>query len=441
MTLYVQMRRWRCGNAECEKQTFSEQLPDIAAPLARRTCGVTELLRVIGHSTGGRPGECLTECLGLPTSDDTILRHLKRHAAAQQAPTAVRVAGIDDWSWRKGCRYGTIVVDLEQPEVADVLADRSAAGTTDWLGRRPEVEIVSRDRCGLYAQGAREGAPQARQFADRFHLIQNLRETIEAQLTRSDRPVGRPMLSPASTADHAQLPIPSIPITESPYGHAEVAEHRRRVMETYRQSRRMLFERIKTLQAAGETAHDIARKTGFNWRTVSKWLRLLALPDRVAMAPTSRSPSYYQDYLARRWTEDCRRGRRLFDEIKDRGYTGSRSSLYRLLGPWRPARPATTALVLLKAAAARAVDPATDWLISPIVAASLCIKPRGILVAGQAAKIDALKAASSDFTTMRALAMRFRGILRGSDIGKLDVRLDDAQASGGFCRKFRRWVR
>ena len=317
------------------------------------------------------------------------------------------------------------MVDLEQREVADVLANRSAGGTADWLGQHPEIEVVSRDRCGLYAQGAREGAPQAKQVADRFHLIQNLRETIQAQLSRADRSTGRPMLSPVSGTNHAELPI-----TESPYGQAEVAEHRHRVMEAYRQTRRTLFERIKTLQAAGETVHDIARTTGFNWRTISKWLRLLALPDRVAMAPTSRSPNYYQDYLARRWAEGCTKGWRLFDEIKDRGYTGSRSNLYHLLEPWRPARHATTAPVLPKADAARAVDPATGWLISPIVAASLCIKPSATLAPGQAAKINALKAASSDFTTMRALAMRFRGILRGSDIGKLDVWLDDAQASG-----------
>ena len=92
------MSRWRCDNVGCEKQTFSEQLHDVAAPLARRTCRVTELMRMIGHSTGGRPGERLMDRLGLPTSDDTILRHSKRHAATQQPSTAVRVAGVDDWS-------------------------------------------------------------------------------------------------------------------------------------------------------------------------------------------------------------------------------------------------------------------------------------------------------------------------------------------------------
>lgn len=100
--------------------------------------------------------------LGMPISDDSILRQLKRHAAALSAKQAVRVAGIDDWAWRKGYSYGTIVVDLERRKFVDVLQECSAAETANWLSEHPEIEIVSRDRCGLYAQGAREGAPQAR---------------------------------------------------------------------------------------------------------------------------------------------------------------------------------------------------------------------------------------------------------------------------------------
>jgi transposase len=100
---------------------------------------------------------------------------------------AVHVAGVDDWAWRKGSNYGTIIVDLERREVVDVLADRSAATTARWFKDHPNVEVVSRDRAGLYAEAARQGAPQARQVADRFHLLQNFRETIERQLGRYER--------------------------------------------------------------------------------------------------------------------------------------------------------------------------------------------------------------------------------------------------------------
>ncbi len=164
------MRRWRCRDKACGRRTFVEQFPEIAAPLARRTRRVTELIHLFGHGVGGRPSERLLKRIGMPTSDDTILRHLKRRTDGQRAETSVRVVGVDDWAWRKGHNYGTIVVDLERREVVDVLPDRSTANISAWLAQRPEIEVVSRDRCGSYAQGAQDGAPQAHQVADRFHM-------------------------------------------------------------------------------------------------------------------------------------------------------------------------------------------------------------------------------------------------------------------------------
>jgi transposase len=151
--------------------------PAVARPYRRRSPG---------RDAGGR--------LSIPASDNTILRHLKRRAAAR-ATAPVRVAGVDDWSWRKGWTYGTIVVDLERREVVEVIEERSAETTADWFARHPEVEIVCRDRCGLYSQGSREGAPQARQVIDRFHVLQNLREAIEHQMRRISRFAGRSLLS------------------------------------------------------------------------------------------------------------------------------------------------------------------------------------------------------------------------------------------------------
>jgi transposase len=119
---------------------------------------VTELARSIGYSAGGRPTEKILKQLGLPQSDDTVLRNLKENARTRRIK-APRAVGIDDWSWLKGRRYGTVVVDLERRVVVDVLPDRSAAATPDWLSGHPEVEVVSRDQCGLYAQGAARGTP------------------------------------------------------------------------------------------------------------------------------------------------------------------------------------------------------------------------------------------------------------------------------------------
>jgi transposase len=129
----IEVSRWRCLNRECERQTFTDQLPEVVCPHARRTHRTAELVHLFGHGTGGRPGERLMKRLGMPVSDDTILRHLKRQVARLQANATVRVAGIDDWSWRKGLTYGTIIVDLERREVVDVLQDRTTAGPPNGL--------------------------------------------------------------------------------------------------------------------------------------------------------------------------------------------------------------------------------------------------------------------------------------------------------------------
>ncbi|MGI4748350.1 MAG: transposase family protein [Janthinobacterium lividum] len=125
VTLKVKVTRWRYQNTRCFTQTFADPLPEVAAPLGRRTRRVAELARLVGHTSGGRPAERLLNRLGLPQSDDTVLRNLKRHAGGNFGK-GIRVVGVDDWAWQKGCRYGTIMVDLERRKVVDVLPDRSA---------------------------------------------------------------------------------------------------------------------------------------------------------------------------------------------------------------------------------------------------------------------------------------------------------------------------
>ena len=423
MTVKLRIQRWQCRNKACKRQTFASQLPEIAAPLARRTARAAELVHLFGHGVGGRPGERLLKRIGMPTSDDTILRHLKRRAKANRTGTSIRVVGLDDWAWRKGSTYGTIMVDLERREVIDLLPDRSAGTTADWFKQHPDIEIISRDRCGLFAQGAHEGAPHARQIADRFHILQNLRETIQAQLSRAAGSFARPLL-PADIDDEREAVI-----SRSPRDRHGGAEHRCLIRMANQRSRQAFFEQVRALRREGRSVSDIVRQTGFDRRTIAKWIRADALPQRNAAAPKTTSPRCFEEYLSRRWSEGCVRGRRLFQEIKARGYTGSFSNLERLLAKWRNpkrkmARPAPPA------PRAPSIDPATGRLISPIVAAALCVKPRGTLTSAQAAKVDALKSEWPDFAAMRRLAMRFRGILRSENGSKLAVWLKDAQQSG-----------
>lgn len=407
VTVKLLLSRWRCAHRECARRTFTDRLPTVADPYARRTRRVGEIVGLLGHSAGGRPGERLMQRLGMPVSDNTILRQLKRDAVFAQRNSEIRVVGIDDWSWRRATSYGTIMVDLERRSVVDILDDRSVESAAKWLRDRPSIEVISRDRCGLYAQAAREGAPQAQQVADRFHLIQNIRSAIEEQMSLSGRATGRAILSEDAIVD--------------------AAAHRRRARLAHRQSRQEIFEKLHALREEGLSYSEIARRTGYERRSVAKWLKFEAPPDRRRAALKSTSPWYFETFLAQCWKDGNRCGRHLFHDVKQRGYTGNFANLERLLGAWRRAEreqadevPRTT----LKSEPVR--DPETGHAISPVVAAALCIKPRGLLTERQAKKVDALKQGSNAFAQMRRLAMRFNGILRGKKSAPLDVWIDDA---------------
>ncbi len=366
-----------------------------------------EIVGLLGHSMGGRPGERLMQRLGMPVSDDTILRQLKRDAAVAHCTSEIRVVGIDDWSWRRATRYGTIVVDLERRSVVDILDDRSVESAAKWLRDHPSVEVVSRDRCGLYAQAVREGAPQAQQVADRFHLVQNLRMAIEEQMNLSGRASGRAILSEDAIVD--------------------AATYRRRARLAHRQSRQEIFGMLHALRQKGLSYSEIARRTGYERRSIAKWLAFKPPPDRRRAALNPTSPWYFETFLAQCWKEGNRCGRHLFHDVKQRGYTGSFANLERLLGAWRRSERARVDDIPSTALGLEPVrDPDTGHAISPVAAAALCIKPRGLLTDRQARKVDALKHGADAFGQMRHLAMRFNGILRSRNSEALDAWIDDA---------------
>ena len=379
--------------------------------------------------------------LGMPVSDTTILRSLKEHARTRSDNGAVHVAGIDDWAWRKGANYGTIIVDLERRQVVDLLGDRSAATAASWFKEHPEVEVVSRDRAGLYAEAARQGAPQARQVADRFHLLQNFRETVERQLGRFEAPISD---SQVDARDRATPPLPA----RSDCASDAVTQER--LMGRGRQAvRQEQFDEIRMLFEGGSSVREIASKLGLGRRRVERWVRRIDLPDRNTMASKPCTPAYFGALLARRWSEGITKVRHLFDEIRRHGYTGSYSHLARFLAPWRSCEPSSDGDKQVRAeqeepapVRVRTLDPMTGRAISPLTAAALCVKPHGQMTARQVANVDALKAASADFTAMRRLALRFRGLLRGGTPERLDAWLLDARASGIYAmQRFARTIR
>jgi len=177
--LALSVRKFVCRTPSCPRQIFTERLPDLVQSYARLTNRLRDALIALGLATSAEVCARLAPKLGLHVNASTLLRVLRTVSCA--SPTSVRILGIDDWSWKKGQIYGTLLVDLERRKPIEVLADRKEETVKAWLLTHPEIEVISRDRGGAYAAAAKKGAPQAQQIADKFHLL--LAPLREAQRT------------------------------------------------------------------------------------------------------------------------------------------------------------------------------------------------------------------------------------------------------------------
>jgi transposase len=180
--LKVDVRRFFCPESTCRRKIFAERFPSLTLPRVKFTLRLQEALREMGFELGGEASARLGQKLNYPGSPDTVLRLVKE----TQLPTvsSPRVVGIDDWSWKRGLRYGTLICDLESKRPIDVLPDRSVQTVSAWFEQRPGVEIVSRDRSSEDAAAITKGAPQALQVADVWHIGKNLAESVQTLLAR-----------------------------------------------------------------------------------------------------------------------------------------------------------------------------------------------------------------------------------------------------------------
>jgi transposase len=318
--IHVRSRKLFCENPACKRSIFTEPLPDLAARYARKTLRLQDALYLIGYIVGGRAGERIAEGLGLCVSPDTLLRRVRQVATqSTTASTGLRIVGVDDWAFRKGHRYGTILVDLERRGLVDLLPERSAESLSAWLKRHPGIEVISRDRAGVYADGARQGAPAAQQVADRWHLLDNLGDAMQ-RLTAQHAPA----LSQAAekmrpkTAE-AQTPLPAEPMA------LPRAEQRRREHSTEREA---CYHKVHTLRQQGWTVPAIVAEINVSKRTVQRFLRAAQFPERARRRRQARQTDGFRAYLRQRIKAGCQNASQLYREIKAQGYAGGYMSVY-----------------------------------------------------------------------------------------------------------------
>lgn len=332
VAVQLRVRKLFCDNAECQRRIFTERLPGIAAPWARKTARLSERLAAIGLALGGAAGARLSRNMGLTTSRNTLLRLVRR------APMPLRVTpavlGVDDWAMRKRFTYGTILVDLNRRRPIALLPDREASTLASWLLEHPGVEVISRDRASAYATGGRRGAPGAIQVADRFHLLQNLAEAVELAFTGHARE-----LRDAEQARRRIAVAAGSPIRPNP----PPPPKRPQAMATARRDQRVaMHQQVWDLYRQGWPGEDIARHLGIGRTTTYRYLKSEAFPERKSRSDAGRSSmDPWRDWIIERWNKGQRNGRQTLRDLRARGFAGNYATVLRYLNRLRDAQQGT----------------------------------------------------------------------------------------------------
>lgn len=256
---HLWVRKFFCRQKNCPRKVFTERIEGTLEPHARKTRRLTEKLARIGLALGGKAGEKLSEHLDLPTDRQTLLSYVSRMPTPQ--PGKIQVLGVDDWAYRSGKTYGTILVNLQTRKPVALLEDRKAETLRGWLKEHPEIEIVSRDRAQAYRSGAESGCPKAiqvverrrRTFGERFHLVQNMAEVLESVFEENSsdfRKVSNPQ--PAEENLPLTLPIPFPEREKTDIAHSQARRARR--LANYKQ--------VHELHRQGLDNSAIARRVG-----------------------------------------------------------------------------------------------------------------------------------------------------------------------------------
>ncbi|MFD8494906.1 ISL3 family transposase [Amycolatopsis sp. NPDC059657] len=326
--IMLRVRRFFCRTKDCVRRTFVEQVEGLASRRRRCSSLLSEVLTSIGLALAGRAGARLAAGMAIATSRMTLLRLVR--AIPEPQITTPRVLGVDDFALRRGHVYSTILLDMETRQPIDVLADREATTLAAWLKAHPGVEIICRDRAGAYAEGARLGAPEAIQVADRYHLWANLGEAVEKTVVTHHGCLRKPEPTPDDDDGESSAVSENAPV--EPDGMRDVCGRERPLVARTRQR----YDDVQGLLAQGYSLGKISRELKLDHSTVRRFARATCVEELLVKAVNRASKlDRYKPYLNQRWNEGCTDATRLHAEIQARGWRGSVQAVRRYVHPFR----------------------------------------------------------------------------------------------------------
>jgi transposase len=320
--------------------------------------------------------------------------------------------------------YGTILVDLERHRVVDLLPERSQESLVAWLKKHPEIGFAARDRSNIYREGLTKGAPDAIQVADRWHLLHNLAHVLENLLLQKQPVLRKAAMPGTEPEDRDDDSFGSGPIMPN-----RPRNHDRKVEEAARKRHERLVERwkdIRRLYLAGADLRDICRRLGVSARTVYRYKDLEEPPSRPAYKRRASVLDPYVPYLIRRWNEGCRNGKRLYREIRERGYENSEETCTHFVAQLRRAEAngkPPSSVPRARRGSVAGLSPTSKNV------AALFMRREERLSEEQKEYLGRLCAADEALADARRLTQAFAQMTRTSEGGKLDGWLEEATAS------------
>jgi transposase len=457
--LVVLVRRFRCRNPACARTTFAEQFAPLVRRYSRRTTFLQDLLDDIGVIVGGRPGARFACRHAFLTSRSTLIRLVRRLPLPPTAPPTV--LGVDDFAVWRNHHYGTLVVDLERHQLLDLWPERKAEPFAKWLWEQQGLpDVICRDRAGVYADGARQAAPAARQVADRFHLACNASAVLERVLTRHaalvraatarETPAKVSAKSHAPTT-HSEGGAEGGGVQPPAGGQASAASYG----EVRRARRLVRYQQVIALYQAGRSLTAIAQQVGLSRPTVHKYVHADGFPEWPPRRTPLHAGSVYTAYLQERWAAGCHDATMLWTELQDRGFTGSLRMVQRAVASWRSAPRVRSPRARLNQQPCSAVspdheaDPPHPSLptpprgLSPQQAVWVLLRPVESLSAIEQTLRSRLLDADEEIRIAREVIERFRDLLRTRGHEQFPAWQQAAEASAvpevrGFLASLRR---
>jgi transposase len=419
--LQLRVRKWWCQNAACVRRIFTERLPTVAAPWARRTLRMAQRLVALGVALGGTAGVRLGHCWDVPGSRNTLLRVLRR-VPLPVLPTP-RVLGVDDWALRKRQTYGTVLIDLERRQPVALLPDREGDTLAQWLQAHPGVEVITRDRSKAYADGARHGAPTATQVADRFHLVQNLAEAL-TQVFNLHSPALQAVNAAQSRTARTQ-PDGTVVVPVPPASPARNAQ----VQAAHSRSRRVArHEQIWALRRQGWTGQAIARQLRIAKSTVFRYLRSPTFAERAYKRRGHSVLNPYKDTVLQHWNSGCHDALQVFHRLQHQGYRGSYATVARYTQRIRQAQGLAPRERLPRAPLPVVAEPQHGHL-TPRGTAWLVLRRPETRVPGDEQQLAQLTAQQADLAEAVTLARDFVDLVRTRQPDRLEGWLARATTS------------